>query len=1289
MEPSAPSGGGQSPSPDDGGKEVAPESTSLFRFALGNESKLNDGSATAFTSWLQSNQISLALTAEGCCRKSLNCVEGFGYVGPLNKAVRGGAGFFGTTDLLRNRHVTIHENSEQSWAVAVMRIQEVTFASCYVRPSTTVNALHEFFACLEQISASQLVIGGDFNAKTGSVLRRRLDAFADSRGWQQITTSLQPTHFTNSSASDIDVLWAKGIPVRLASASRPTTGHSRQVFEIMGFTHDHLLAPKQIDWKKLYRPDLSSQFTSRVKEMLQRGEDIDSAIHQCAGQLLGYRQPGRPSQLSSRDRRKVRATRRALKFIEHGSAEHRRCVAAMQLIFEKNRFKGWKRKLARIASSGAVNSEAWQVSRRMSGALRQHPNVGPNVEEMVTKYSKIYSDNTTDSTHWDVPARPAMLAGDEDFSCAEVQAAVRSLPRGKAAGPSGIPYEAYSSLLQDKAILDCFTATLNGYLHHGYYVPSFGKLCLIPKADGGERPLLLINCSRKLLEKVILERARKRGLLTQFHDTQGGFRENRGCYRQLLIMELLIQDVRRAKRPAVVRCYDIAKAFDKIPRRFIGSQLLGKWQSQAPHLAYLMNDLLNVPTFADYRGSQFQIKTGVPQGGLLSPALFICGMDPLLWRLDQTGIRTSFGCSGTFCYADDVCLVDDDVATADRRLAYFDEFLAETGMTRNSSKTQSLEIPSGTNSVKYLGTHIRATGITCIMPPSEMTTLGNRLRIRELPPAMVFTILQAKVWSKVSYGSLVALPEMFPYIQQWNKLARLVLGTYHSTHHCLVMRELGRNCSPLYWQLSQTLKFYHSVAHGRDTFAKEAVRQAFADPEHPTRRKLEILWLPAGVTWSQLLSLGLPALLKNATTRYAGWFRFALTNEAKRLSIYDESDPAWTESWERTGCARYLRLNYARIGFLFRLPSFNPPRSFPLPCLFCGCEEGDNGMHAVHCDAVRLLVPLPNVLQKLPPAELDRSLRLLDSTPDSTLRCVLVYMVSIWRRRTDRWLRLGKPKGEPIVSFGQSGGFLRKRQISVRETILTENAHPPKRCRRSPAVIPPVDARTSSLSADIIPLSSSTSSLTIPISDFSTRVVNRKRAREVHTTADNPPAPAAPTSVASTIATPLPLCHRKRLRDKDGSPSARTLKRARPALSPHPTISPIPAVASSETLQICASTPSEALVLLPDNQALAVRTVILSPPRRRRTRTVIPSDPEIRKTGRWSPDEEEKLVEAIRLLGTAAFSALGRAVGTRSFSQVQTKLESLAFRNRLRELGLLPAADPHTGVTSSLVSHAQ
>jgi hypothetical protein len=95
--------------------------------------------------------------------------------------------------------------------------------------------LASFLARLSSLldGAPRWIIGGDFNAPTGSPQRRSLDRWCEEHGLALANPGTL-THFAGGEhrGSDLDLIWVRGVTVRNLAVHNPARGHARQVFEV-------------------------------------------------------------------------------------------------------------------------------------------------------------------------------------------------------------------------------------------------------------------------------------------------------------------------------------------------------------------------------------------------------------------------------------------------------------------------------------------------------------------------------------------------------------------------------------------------------------------------------------------------------------------------------------------------------------------------------------------------------------------------------------------------------------------------------------------------------------------------------------------------------------------------------------------------------------------------------------------------------------------------------------------------------------------------------------------------
>ena len=223
----------------------------------------------------------------------------------------------------------------------------------------------------------------------------------------------------------------------------------------------------------------------------------------------------------------------------------------------------------------------------------------------------------------------------------EIKKAINSLKTGKAAGPDDIPPEAL------KATNDISSAMMENLLKKVWTTETVpedwkdGHLTVLPKKGDlticdNSRGIMLLSVPGKVMCKVILERLKK-AVDKKLRKNQAGFRSGRSCADQIVSLRIIIEQALEQRYPCYINFVDYRKAFDSLDRKTLW-KILAHYGIPKKLISLIKSIYENPKTKVLYKGklsAAFLIETGVRQGCLLSPFLFILAIDYILKNCSQ------------------------------------------------------------------------------------------------------------------------------------------------------------------------------------------------------------------------------------------------------------------------------------------------------------------------------------------------------------------------------------------------------------------------------------------------------------------------------------------------------------------------------------------------------------------------------------------------------------------------------------------------------------------------------
>ena len=250
-----------------------------------------------------------------------------------------------------------------------------------------------------------------------------------------------------------------------------------------------------------------------------------------------------------------------------------------------------------------------------------------DLEEETANFLQQHTLFTTPRDH----ANPNNLTHhlEQPITIQEYQATINSM-KDKAPGFSGIRriHLTRAPLNITQAYLKIF----NAFLSCGTFPLSFKRstMIFIPKQNNlnvtQQRPISLLEVPGKVLEKILYTRISTHFTMEdKITHRQFGFRPGRGTTSAIALIWEQISQLRAKGQNAIVACRDVSKAFDRVWHNGLKKKIVES--GLPPMISTMMCSFLDSRSarirIGEHFGPPFPLETGVPQGGCLSPLLYI------------------------------------------------------------------------------------------------------------------------------------------------------------------------------------------------------------------------------------------------------------------------------------------------------------------------------------------------------------------------------------------------------------------------------------------------------------------------------------------------------------------------------------------------------------------------------------------------------------------------------------------------------------------------------------------
>ena len=216
------------------------------------------------------------------------------------------------------------------------------------------------------------------------------------------------------------------------------------------------------------------------------------------------------------------------------------------------------------------------------------------------------------------------------------------------------------------------------------------------------RGISLLSIAAKVCNKILLNRIRDE-VDPILRKNEAGFLPGRSCAQQIHILRRVLEGFRDYQPPLVVTFIDFKKAFDSINRKVMFAVLrhYGIPEAVVNAISVLYKNSKSAVMDGGL-SDPFDVTTGVLQGDVLAPFLFVVLVDYLLKKTTSqldSGVVTHPRRSrrhpaklNDLDFADDIALLESSISRAQAQLTKTAEAAADLGLVISAPKTEYMTV---------------------------------------------------------------------------------------------------------------------------------------------------------------------------------------------------------------------------------------------------------------------------------------------------------------------------------------------------------------------------------------------------------------------------------------------------------------------------------------------------------------------------------------------------------------------------------------------------------------------
>ena len=500
----------------------------------------------------------------------------------------------------------------------------------------------------------------------------------------------------------------------------------------------------KFDWSKLQDAATTDQFqiesSNRFKTLqcndtsvpiTERYKEFEHAVSEVAERVVGKRKPrGLPNWVTNKTiqlkSERDEAKRRFLVSKSRQSRERwRKLNSSLNASYKSDEATMLNKQVVdlRLADSKGDYTTTWKIIHDLSGKdkkssvkVKKRDGTPPTSDkDLLAEWREYFSSLLNNSNGEPLSELPPPAAQDLPIETnpptqEETLLAIGQMKKNKAAGlDSAITAEA----LQHGG--DAMVDIVHDFCSEGFNTlipPSqWTTSVIVPlpkKVDlslmTNYRGISLLSITAKVYNKILLNRIRDH-VDSILRSNQAGFRSGRGCVQQIHMLRMIMEGFQYYQLPLTVTFIDFKKAFDSINRKVMFALLrhYGIPEPLVNAIGALYNNAKSAEMVDGNISEPFEVSTGVLQGDVLAPFLFIILVDYLLKKattdLDSGAVthprrsrRYPVKVLNDLDFADDIALLESTIPRAQAQLTSTAAAAKDLGLIISVPKTEYMTV---------------------------------------------------------------------------------------------------------------------------------------------------------------------------------------------------------------------------------------------------------------------------------------------------------------------------------------------------------------------------------------------------------------------------------------------------------------------------------------------------------------------------------------------------------------------------------------------------------------------